>query len=339
MDGASQCRSRSTLQTVGSKAARKRHSHIFVAPLLQPANSSAYPNANSQIIPLPDGDAGTGVTVEHMIALVESGKKDQTVIRTAGQIVRSVPQFNRAAEASAVFQWVRRNIRFTSDVKGVETLRSPAETIAAGVGDCDDYVILICALLSAIGHSMRIVTVASDPRDPSVFTHVFPEDYIRGNWLALDAARRNPAIGKRPSRIFRVRVWQMDGGYQDLDPNDYLRGGSSSSSGGDARALQGPPTSAVSGAWGIRSRAFAGLGYLGQDDADSILTALTPDITAATTGAANIIRATQGQAPYAVGPGGVPVQQTAYAPASSASQYMPLLLIGGLLVAVMVMRK
>lgn len=308
-----------------------------MAPLLQPANSSAYPNANSQIIPLPDGDAGTGVTVEHMIALVESGKKDQAVIRTAGQIVRTVPQFNRVAEATAVFQWARRNIRFTSDVKGVETLRAPAETIAAGVGDCDDYVILICALLGAIGHSMRIVTVASDPRDPSVFTHVFPEDYIRGNWLALDAARRNPAIGKRPSRIFRVRVWQMDGGYQDLDPREYL-GGRSSSSGGDARALQGPPTSAVSGAWGIRSLAFAGLGYLGQDDADSILTALPADITAATTGAAQIIRATQGQPPYVVGPGGVPVQQAAV-PVSTSSAYLPLILIGGLLLAVVVMRK
>ena len=301
-----------------------------MAPLLQPANSSAYPNAHSQIIPLPDGDAGTGVTVEHMIALVESGKKDQAVIRTAGQIVRSVPQFNRVAEATAVFQWARRNIRFTSDVKGVETLRAPAETIAAGVGDCDDYVILICALLGAIGHSMRIVTVASDPRDPSVFTHVFPEDYIRGNWLALDAARRNPSIGKRPSRIFRVRVWQMDGGYQDLDPQVYLRpgwaGAAGNQNGGDSRALQGPHF------------AFAGLGYLGQDDADSILTALPADITAATTGAANIIRATQGQPPYVVGPGGVPVQQTAV-PVSSSSPYLPLILIGGLLLAVVVMRK
>jgi len=296
-----------------------------LAPLLQPANSSAYPNAHSQIIPLPDGDAGTGVTVEHMIALVESGKKDQAVIRTAGQIVRSVPQFNRVAEATAVFQWARRNIRFTSDVKGVETLRAPAETIAAGVGDCDDYVILICALLGAIGHSMRIVTVASDPRDPSVFTHVFPEDYIRGNWLALDAARRNPSIGKRPSRIFRVRVWQMDGGYQDLDPREYL-GGRSSSSGGDARALQG------------MHLAFAGLGYLGQDDTGEILTALPADITAATVGAANIIRATQGQAPWVIGPGGVLVQQTAV-PVSSSSPYLPLILIGGLLLAVVVMRK
>ena len=268
-----------------------------------------------------------------MIALIESGKKDQAVIRAAGAIVRTVQQFNRPAEAAAVFNWARRNIRFTSDVKGVETLRSPAETLAAGVGDCDDYVILICALLSSIGHTMRIVTVASDPRDTSIFTHVFPEDRIGNQWVALDAARRNPAVGKRPSRIFRVRIWNMDGSYEDLDPREYL--GGRSSSGGDSRALAGMwgrPPSTVSGAWGRES--FAGLGQ----DAGDILTDLAPDITAATTGAANIIRASQpGTYPYNVGPGGVPVQGApVYATASPS--LMPYLLIGGVLFAFVMLR-
>ncbi len=289
-----------------------------MAPSSQPAYG--YPPAGSQLISLPDGDAGTGVTVQHMIALIESGKKDQAVIRAAGAIVRTVQQFNRPAEAAAVFNWARRNIRFTSDVKGVETLRSPAETLAAGVGDCDDYVILICALLSSIGHTMRIVTVASDPRDTSIFTHVFPEDRIGNQWVALDAARRNPAVGKRPSRIFRVRIWNMDGSYEDLDPREYL--GGRSSSGGDSRALAG------------MRLAFAGLGQ----DAGDILTDLAPDITAATTGAANIIRASQpGAYPYNIGPGGVPVQGApVYATASPS--LMPYLLIGGVLFAFVMLR-
>lgn len=267
-----------------------------------------------------------------MIQLIESGKKDQAVIRAAGAIVRGVRQFDRAAEAAAVYNWVRGHIRFTSDVKGVETLRSPAETLAAGVGDCDDYVILICALLSAVGHTMRIITVASDQRDPSVFTHVYPEDRLGNGWVALDAARRSPAIGKRPSRIYRVRVWEMDGGFEDLDPREYLGGRTGNGSGGDSRALAM-----------AHYPEFSGLGFLAQDDFSQIMQAITPAITAGTTGAANIIRAsTPGYAlppGYAIGPGGVPVQSAAYAAPSSLGNYMPILLIGGLLLAVMAMKR
>lgn len=265
---------------------------------------------------LPEGDPGTGVTIQHMIGLIEAGKKNPLVNRAAASIVRSVPQFQRLAEASAVYQWVRRNIRFTSDVKGVETLRAPAETLTAGVGDCDDYVTLIASLLATIGHNLRIVTVASDPRDPSIFTHVFPEDYIRGRWVALDAARRNPAIGKRPSRVYRVRVWQMDGTYFDLDPRDYA-GGADAAEGGDERAMHG-------------------LGFLAQDDTTQILNALTPDITAATTGAANIIRAVNSPTyPY----GTVTVPAQTYYSSTTISSYMPLLLIGGAVAVFLALRK
>jgi len=299
----------------------------------------------AQSIPLGEGDAGTATTIERMIAFAEAGKKDQTVNRAAAAIVKSLPPYNRLAEANAVYRWVLGHIRFTSDTKGVELLRTPSETLLVGVGDCDDFVILICSLLGTIGHTLRIVTVASDPRDPSVFTHVYPEDFIRGRWVALDAARRGAALGKRPARIYRVRVWQMDGSYFDLDPREYL--------GGDF----GAPNSTASGGWGIESRggdakaelrtltpmeisglrggASSELGFLAQDDFAQDVAALTPAIAAGTTGAANIIRASNMPAlPY--GYAAAPVQSASFAASGS---MMPIILIAGLIAVVLVMRR
>ena len=351
------CRaSRSPPRISAGKAGRNATHKLTLPPTVQsgpvyPAGMVMHaPRVPQQLLPLPEGDSGTGVTVQHMIDLIEAGKKDQTVNRAVAAIVRHVPQHNRLAEAAAVFNWARRNIRFTSDTKGVETLRSPDETLRVGIGDCDDFVILICSLLESVGHTMRIITVASDPRDPSIFTHVYPEDYIRGRWVALDAARRNPLVGKRPSRIFRVRAWEMDGSYFDLAPQEYLGGGGDSGAGDPRFGASAGGTWGMTGApWAAArsQRRMDGLGslYLGQDDLVADITALTPLITAGTTGAANIIRATNAPAipyGYTVGPGGVIQPTTATATLSTSAnltQYMPLLLIGGLLLAFMAMRN
>jgi hypothetical protein len=255
---------------------------------------------------LAQGDAGTAATVQQMWRLIDDGVKDQFVNRKAIEIVRGVRQFDRAGEARAVYDWVRRNIRFTSDIAGKETLRSPREILTVRAGDCDDFVILICSLLGTIGHKMRITTVASHPADPTVFTHVYPEDKMGQGWVALDAARRRPAIGKTPGYYSRKRNWYSDGQHEDLDGYD-LRGG---------------------------------LNGLGQDSFN--WAQLAPDITAATSGAANIIRATNAPAlpyGYSVGPGGMPVAPVAYATPVNLSSYLPYLLVGGLLLAFVAIKQ
>jgi hypothetical protein len=279
------------------------------------------PMGSTQRIPLPQGDAGTETTIQKMWQLIDAGMADQNVNRTAMLIVRGVPQFNRLAEAQAVYRWVRANLRFTSDIRGKETLRSPAEILQVKGGDCDDYVILTCALLGTIGHKMRIVTVASHPADPTAFTHVYPEDFIRGQWIALDAARRNPALGKSPRFFTRKRAWYNGGEYEDLEASSPLLG---------QRGIPNAPAvpAGDGGAFGDLD------GFLGQDFNWAQLPA---DITAATSGAANIIRATNApNIPY-YGPGGVPVAAAA-APSMSMSSMMPFLLIGGLLLTVVAMK-
>jgi transglutaminase-like putative cysteine protease len=260
-------------------------------------------------MPLAEGDSGTAATIAQMWRLIDEGVKDPAINRQAIAIVRGVRQFDRLGEARAVYEWVRRNIRFTSDIAGKETLRGPRETLTVRAGDCDDYVILICALLGTIGHKMRIVTVASHPADPSVFTHVYPEDNIAGRYLALDAARRRPALGKTPRYHTRKYAWYADGSTEDL---------------------QHP----LPGGGGAPLDGIAGLAGLGQDDFS--WAQLPADITAATAGAANIVRAANAPAlpyGYAVGPGGMPVAPVAYASPVNVSTYLPYLLVGGLLLA------
>ncbi len=161
-------------------------------------------------IPHLDGEPGVAQTISQMRRLIQQGKQDPTVHELAAQILRkaNVPAYDWEGEARAIFEAVRRNLRFTRDVDGNETLHAAADIIRLGIGDCDDHTVLICSLLKTIGCDCRIVTVATD--SSGEFSHVYPEAQVNGRWISLDAARRNPAFGKSPEHYTRKRVWCVD---------------------------------------------------------------------------------------------------------------------------------
>ena len=123
--------------------------------------------------PLSDGDRGTAETIAKIRKLVHQGMTDQYVNRTAIAIVRGggIPQFDFGGEIRAIFEWVRRNIRFTRDIAGIETLRTASEILQVKAGDCDDInSVLLPSLLGTIGHHVRLVTISSDPTAPRAFS-------------------------------------------------------------------------------------------------------------------------------------------------------------------------
>jgi hypothetical protein len=170
-----------------------------------------------QSMRIPEGDPGTEATIAQMRRLVAEGKKDPVVHELAAKLVNKNRPHDRLADARAIYTWALRNIRFTPDVRGIETLHSAREILHLGIGDCDDFTILICALAATIGFRCRIVTVSADPRAPEIFSHVYPELNVGGRWIALDAARRNAAFGRTPARYYRKRVWDVSSPeYQDV---------------------------------------------------------------------------------------------------------------------------
>lgn len=171
-------------------------------------------------LPLNDGDRGTAETIARIRKLVHQGMTDQFVNRTAIQIVRAagIQQFDFVGEIKAIYEWVKQNIRFTKDIAGVETLRTAREILLVRAGDCDDInSILLSSLLATIGHDVRLVTISSDPSAPRVFSHIYIEVEMGGQWVPLDSARRDPAFGRGPNSYFRKRIWSLtNSGFQDV---------------------------------------------------------------------------------------------------------------------------
>jgi transglutaminase-like putative cysteine protease len=143
---------------------------------------------------IPKGYAGTIKTVELIAYLVRSGAKDFGVRQTAIEILRQcgIRPKNYLGEIRALFEWVRRNVRYTRDIHRVELLHTARRMLELRAGDCDDMTILLSAMLKSIGHPVRLVLVGFNPMKKKLFTHIYLEVFYKGRWIPLDATVNRP---------------------------------------------------------------------------------------------------------------------------------------------------
>jgi transglutaminase-like putative cysteine protease len=170
---------------------------------------------------VPKGTPGTLVTARLIARLIRNGAKDFDVRQKAIQIFRAygVRPKDRFGEVYALFDWVRRNVRYTRDIFRVELLHSARRMLELRAGDCDDMTILLGAMLMSTGHPVRLVLAGFRPHKPHVYSHIYPEVHARGRWLPIDATVQHP-IGWAPPALWK-RVCEI--GKEDIQCSSKTR--------------------------------------------------------------------------------------------------------------------
>jgi hypothetical protein len=138
---------------------------------------------------IPSGYAGTLRTVNHVVDLIKQGAKDFHVRQSAIDILlqKGVRPKDYLGEIKALFEWVQQNVRYTKDTFRIEVLHSARRMLELRAGDCDDFSILLGAMLEAIGHPVRLALSGPDQLRQNLFTHIYVEVFHKGRWIPLDA--------------------------------------------------------------------------------------------------------------------------------------------------------
>ncbi|WP_410507481.1 transglutaminase-like domain-containing protein [Methanosarcina hadiensis] len=115
-------------------------------------------------------------------------------------------------DACAVYNHVNRNWKYRYD-KNAEFFFRASQTIDSGyIGDCDDYSIVMSALLKSMGFNTRVVTAYNES-----YGHAYPELYI-GNDRETAYRIMDYVAGKYP---FAENIWYSERMLDDGERTEY----------------------------------------------------------------------------------------------------------------------
>lgn len=150
---------------------------------------------------------------------IQVGKRLPEVRAIAASAVGGVPAREWKQEAAALFEWTRKNVRYTLDPHGVELFQSAERSAQVGIGDCDDQAIFLGSLLQSVGIPIRLRVIGLKGSDK--FQHIYvlaglPPD-SPGQWFPLDPSREFDAGWELPES---ERGLLQDYDVDDYDPED-----------------------------------------------------------------------------------------------------------------------
>jgi hypothetical protein len=155
-------------------------------------------NVPIQYRQLPAGFKGTDDTAALMCQLAMGiyGARSPKIRALARNILvqKRVPEKDYVAEAIALGEWVRDNIRYMRDPYGQETLAHPEETaFNMRAGDCDDLSVLAAALLGSVGIPSRFKVMGVTPFQ---YSHVYLQAQPTGkDWITMDPIMKDKPMG------------------------------------------------------------------------------------------------------------------------------------------------
>lgn len=141
------------------------------------------PRTTSSVVDVPAGAAGTKMALKTMALYASRYKTDQRIRAIALELVGDLPDKDYLSEATLLHRFVRDQIRYVRDVRDVETVATPLETLRSGQGDCDDKSTLLACLLESIGFETRFCAVG---KQPGYFVHVLTQARVNGKWLSME---------------------------------------------------------------------------------------------------------------------------------------------------------
>lgn len=163
---------------------------MYTAPQLQDLPDGG--TLHGYLTHISNGRPGIMQTLHVMRQLVLEGRRNLAVRQAAVNASFMVPEKDAFAEVQAIFEFVRDSIRYTSDILDVETVTAADKTLQLRYGDCDDQVVLLCAMFESISYPTRFVVAGYT--DPKSFEHVYCEVLANGVWVSCDPTEPN-ALG------------------------------------------------------------------------------------------------------------------------------------------------
>lgn len=92
---------------------------------------------------------------------------------------------NKPALARRIFEWAKAHVRYVNDPEGLEVFTLFPEILKRGMGDCDDFLVVLAVLFKAVGIPVRARIIQT--QDADGWSHIYPVAFLLDRWVPFDA--------------------------------------------------------------------------------------------------------------------------------------------------------
>lgn len=144
-----------------------------------------------------------------MMQFAYTDAKHPYIISLSRDILRrDAKEGNKHSEVEALFNWFKKNIRYTKDVYKVETLVSPVNLLSVfKQGDCDCLVTCFTAMLLSIGFPVQFIIIKLQPE--GAWKHVYLRVNINGKWVPVDLTNKQGYVGWEYPGACEKRIYNV----------------------------------------------------------------------------------------------------------------------------------
>lgn len=131
--------------------------------------------------------------------LVWKGVQDPRMRKLALQITKHCPERDGLCESQAVYDYIKKNVRYTGDVapvkmgrggpiEGIDLFQSARRTLEFQGGDCDDHSVLASTLLALNGITprLRVTATSRNGEDEHIYALAGLPKTAPSKWVAID---------------------------------------------------------------------------------------------------------------------------------------------------------
>ncbi len=140
--------------------------------------------------------AQTQAIVEHLARLYGGLPQMRDCVGALLHRQRVAPRDDTGV-ARAIWAWVTHRVRFLNEAG--EIVQTPAKTMMALFGDCDDRTSLLCAMLESVRIPWRTRLLSKN----GVPYHIWPQALVGGRWVDLETSDERARFGEHPDALMR----------------------------------------------------------------------------------------------------------------------------------------
>lgn len=165
------------------------------APRIPIRTSLILPDGTVHRIPLDPAAPDAHSIIAAIQAVIEQFGRDPGIRDVAQSLLVSRNNNAVPSHVQVLTQWVMDHMVYLADPDGAEYIQTPRVLLnrirsqGFAYGDCDDHVVLLGALLTAVGIPTRAVAVKL-PGSP-YFNHVVVEYAWNGSWTIVDPCAKD----------------------------------------------------------------------------------------------------------------------------------------------------